>query len=169
MTVSGLPSIIKVGEWCLIIQSFENKTSLNFQEVYLMWQTRWILRGSRKRLSDMLWKVSTTTRTCSTPPCSLLRWRKYHQQILSTHTKEVWYLRYPFSLLKSLFPVCHLLKSGVDAIFGPESGTTSSTVQSICDAMEIPHIETRWDIVRKKRRSSINLMPSPKIISKVGS
>ena len=71
--------------------------------------------------------------------------------------------------LISLFPVCHLLKSGVAAIFGPESGTTSSTVQSICDAMEIPHIETRWDIVRKKRRSSINLMPSPKIISKVGS
>ena len=65
-------------------------------------------------------------------------------------------------------PVCHLLKSGVAALFGPESGTTSSHVQSICDAMEIPHIETRWDIVVKRDRFSINLMPSPKIISKVG-
>ena len=44
-----------------------------------------------------------------------------------------------------LISVCHLLRSGVAALFGPQSGTTSSHVQSICDAMEIPHIETRWD------------------------
>ena len=64
--------------------------------------------------------------------------------------------------------VCHLLKSGVAAIIGPESGTTSSTVQSVCDAKEVPHIETRWDIVVKGDRSSVNLMPHPKMISKAG-
>ena len=71
--------------------------------------------------------------------------------------------------IKNLKPmlVCHLLKSGVAAIFGPESGTTSSTVQSICDNMEIPHVETRWDIVSKSDRSSVNLMPSPRMISQV--
>jgi hypothetical protein len=63
--------------------------------------------------------------------------------------------------------VCHLLKSGVAALFGPESGTTSSHVQSICDAMEIPHIETRWDFLTKRDDYSINLYPSPKQISKV--
>ena len=67
---------------------------------------------------------------------------------------------------KSFFsPVCHLLRLGVAALFGPESGTTSTHIQvqfwesniliteclssrkqlslnfqSICDAMEIPHI-----------------------------
>ncbi len=49
------------------------------------------------------------------------------------------YLLFPLSFIK----VCHLLRSGVAALFGPQSGTTSSHVQSICDAMEIPHIETR--------------------------
>jgi hypothetical protein len=63
--------------------------------------------------------------------------------------------------------VCHLLKSGVAALFGPESGTTSSHVQSICDAMEIPHIETRWDYLVKRDDYSINLYPSPKQISRV--
>ncbi len=63
--------------------------------------------------------------------------------------------------------MCHLLKSGVAALFGPESGTTSSHVQSICDAMEIPHIETRWDFLTKRDDYSINLYPSPKQISKV--
>ena len=33
--------------------------------------------------------------------------------------------------------------------------------------MEIPHIETRWDIVGKRYKSSINLMPSPRILGKV--
>ena len=63
--------------------------------------------------------------------------------------------------------VCHLLRSGVAALFGPESGTTSSHIQSICDAMEIPHIETRWDYMVKRDSYSINLHPSPKLISKV--
>ncbi|XP_023348175.1 glutamate receptor ionotropic, kainate 1, partial [Eurytemora carolleeae] len=63
--------------------------------------------------------------------------------------------------------VCHLLKSGVAALFGPESGSTSSHVQSICDAMEIPHIETRWDFLIKRDDYSINLYPSPKQISMV--
>ena len=64
-------------------------------------------------------------------------------------------------------PVCHLLRSGVAALFGPQSGTTSSHVQSICDAMEIPHIETRWDYRLKRDDYSVNLYPHPTTISKV--
>ncbi|KAL9692705.1 hypothetical protein quinque_005512 [Culex quinquefasciatus] len=33
--------------------------------------------------------------------------------------------------------VCHLLRIGVAAIFGPQSPHTASHVQSICDTMEI--------------------------------
>ena len=53
------------------------------------------------------------------------------------------------------------------ALFGPESGTTSTHIQSICDAMEIPHIETRWDYMLRRDDYSINLYPNPKVISKV--
>ena len=63
--------------------------------------------------------------------------------------------------------MCHLLRSGVAALFGPQSGTTSSHVQSICDAMEIPHIETRWDYRLKRDDYSVNLYPHPTAISKV--
>jgi len=63
--------------------------------------------------------------------------------------------------------VCHLLRSGVAALFGPQSGTTSSHVQSICDAMEIPHIETRWDYRLRRDDYSVNLYPHPQDISKV--
>ena len=52
-------------------------------------------------------------------------------------------------------------------MFGPESGTTSGHIQSICDAFEIPHIDTRWDLVGKRDGYSINLSPSPKIIGNV--
>lgn len=33
--------------------------------------------------------------------------------------------------------VCHLMKTGVAAIFGPQSSHTASHVQSICDSMEV--------------------------------
>ena len=49
----------------------------------------------------------------------------------------------------------------------PLLGTTSTHIQSICDAMEIPHIESRWDFVQRKEDYSINLYPNPKTISRV--
>lgn len=33
--------------------------------------------------------------------------------------------------------VCHLMKTGVAAVFGPQSSHTASHVQSICDTMEV--------------------------------
>ncbi|XP_064079193.1 glutamate receptor ionotropic, kainate 2-like isoform X3 [Macrobrachium nipponense] len=57
--------------------------------------------------------------------------------------------------------VCSLLKSGVAAILGPQSGQTSAHVQSICDALEIPHIENRWDFRLTRDAYSVNLYPHP--------
>ena len=53
------------------------------------------------------------------------------------------------------------MRQGVAAIFGPLNGETATHVQSICDAMEIPHIETRWDfhLKEKHRDYSVNLYP----------
>lgn len=61
---------------------------------------------------------------------------------------------------------CGLLKKGVAAIFGPLSQTTSMHVQSICDALEIPHIETRWDFQLQRDDLSINLYPRPQILAR---
>ena len=47
------------------------------------------------------------------------------------------------------------------------TGSTSSQVQSICDAHDIPHIQTRWDLLQNKNKFTINLMPSPIVLSKV--
>ncbi|XP_068223506.1 glutamate receptor ionotropic, kainate 2-like [Palaemon carinicauda] len=57
--------------------------------------------------------------------------------------------------------VCTLLKTGVAAILGPQSGQTSAHVQSICDALEIPHIENRWDFRLTRDAYSVNLYPHP--------
>ncbi|KAK9498544.1 hypothetical protein O3M35_003153 [Rhynocoris fuscipes] len=62
--------------------------------------------------------------------------------------------------------VCHLLRSGVAAIFGPQSSQTASHVQSICDTMEIPHLETRWDYRLRRESCLVNLYPHPMILSK---
>ena len=57
---------------------------------------------------------------------------------------------------------------GIAGLFGPESGSTAGHIHSICDAFEIPHLETHWDDAMGKRNSySINLSPSPKVIGKV--
>lgn len=38
--------------------------------------------------------------------------------------------------------VCHLMKTGVAAIFGPQSSHTASHVQSICDTMEVSKVKS---------------------------
>ncbi|XP_064094424.1 glutamate receptor ionotropic, kainate 2-like [Macrobrachium nipponense] len=40
--------------------------------------------------------------------------------------------------------ICSLVRSGVAAILGPQSDQTSAHVQSMCDALQIPHIENLW-------------------------
>ncbi|XP_043279379.1 glutamate receptor ionotropic, kainate 2 isoform X2 [Venturia canescens] len=62
--------------------------------------------------------------------------------------------------------VCHLLSTGVAAIFGPQSAHTASHVQSICDTMEIPHLETRWDYRLRRESCLVNLYPHPTTLSK---
>ncbi|GIX90795.1 glutamate receptor ionotropic, kainate 2 [Caerostris extrusa] len=61
--------------------------------------------------------------------------------------------------------VCSLLEMGVAAIFGPQDYLTSLHVGSICDEMEVPHIETRWDYKNKRDDLSINLHPSASVLS----
>lgn len=43
-----------------------------------------------------------------------------------------------------LFPACDQLSLGVAAIFGPSHSSSANAVQSICNALGVPHIQTKW-------------------------
>ena len=63
--------------------------------------------------------------------------------------------------------MCKALETGVAALFGPQSSSTASHIQSICDALEIPHVETRWDFKIAREDYSVNLYPHPEALGKV--
>ncbi|CAG0882870.1 unnamed protein product, partial [Cyprideis torosa] len=68
----------------------------------------------------------------------------------------------PGQSLQAEQKVCRLLKSGATVVFGPQSPNVAAHVQSICDAKEIPHIETRWDSHATDANTySLNLYPHP--------
>ena len=52
------------------------------------------------------------------------------------------------------------------AVFGPMSSLSAAHVQSICDALEIPHVEMRWDFREIPDFYSINLYPHYRTLSK---
>lgn len=57
--------------------------------------------------------------------------------------------------------MCDQLALGVVAVFGPSHSSSVSAVQSICNALEVPHIQTRWKhpSVDNKDTFFINLYP----------
>uniref|UniRef100_A0A1B0FM60 Uncharacterized protein n=1 Tax=Glossina morsitans morsitans TaxID=37546 RepID=A0A1B0FM60_GLOMM len=61
--------------------------------------------------------------------------------------------------------VCNQIKTGVHAILGPSNGLLSCHINSICDALDIPHIEIRADAEHTAREFSINLHPFQDIIN----
>lgn len=50
---------------------------------------------------------------------------------------NAWFFFFPFL-------ACDQLSLGVVAIFGPSHSSSSNAVQSICNALEVPHIQVRW-------------------------
>ncbi|KAK1168091.1 hypothetical protein AOXY_G10947 [Acipenser oxyrinchus oxyrinchus] len=63
---------------------------------------------------------------------------------------------------------CDQLALGVAAVFGPSHSSSVSAVQSICNALEVPHIQTRWKhpAVDNKDTFYINLYPDYASISR---
>lgn len=66
------------------------------------------------------------------------------------------------------FSACDQLALGVGAVFGPAHSSSVSAVQSICNALEVPHIQTRWKhpSVDNKDSFYINLHPEYTSISR---
>lgn len=46
--------------------------------------------------------------------------------------------------LPAFLPACDQLSLGVAAIFGPSHSSSANAVQSICNALGVPHIQTKW-------------------------
>ncbi|XP_057619933.1 glutamate receptor ionotropic, kainate 1 isoform X5 [Chionomys nivalis] len=63
---------------------------------------------------------------------------------------------------------CDQLALGVAALFGPSHSSSVSAVQSICNALEVPHIQTRWKHPSVDNRDLfyINLYPDYAAISR---
>ncbi len=56
----------------------------------------------------------------------------------------------------------------MQAIFGPSDPLLGPHVQSICDALDIPHLETRLDLESRtgaRNELSINLHPSQEVLN----
>jgi len=60
---------------------------------------------------------------------------------------------------------CNQLESGVLALFGPQDQNLGSTIQGLCEAMDVPHMEASPDHL-EPREFSINLHPSQKLLDK---
>ncbi|VEN34200.1 unnamed protein product [Callosobruchus maculatus] len=58
-----------------------------------------------------------------------------------------------------LLMACRQIEHGVQAIFGPSDPILGAHVQSICEALDVPHIEARMNIEPSSKELSINLHP----------
>lgn len=66
--------------------------------------------------------------------------------------------------LKSV-AACQQVKFGVQAIFGPSDPILSQHIHSICDALDIPHLEARLDLDSEAKEFSINLHPAQTLLN----
>ncbi len=82
-----------------------------------------------------------------------------------TGVSPVGHLLFSFCFITS---ACDQLALGVGAVFGPSHSSSVSAVQSICNALEVPHIQTRWKhpSVDNKDSFYINLYPEYTSISR---
>ncbi|KAL1436196.1 hypothetical protein MTO96_010933 [Rhipicephalus appendiculatus] len=54
---------------------------------------------------------------------------------------------------------CRLLLRGVGAVFGPMSSVSGEHVSDVCNSLNVPHLETRWDPAQEAYDDSLNLVP----------
>lgn len=66
----------------------------------------------------------------------------------------------------SLFvAACQQVKHGVQAVFGPSDPILGQHIHSICDALDIPHLEARLDLETEAKEFSINLYPAQSLLN----
>ncbi|XP_024938377.1 glutamate receptor ionotropic, kainate 2 isoform X3 [Cephus cinctus] len=60
---------------------------------------------------------------------------------------------------------CQQVKFGVLAVFGPSDPILGQHIHSICDALDIPHLEARLDLDAEAKEFSINLHPAQTLLN----
>lgn len=60
---------------------------------------------------------------------------------------------------------CGQVQLGVQAVFGPSDPLLGAHIHSICDALDIPHLEARLDLDSDVREFSINLHPAQHLLN----
>lgn len=60
---------------------------------------------------------------------------------------------------------CNQVQYGVQAVFGPSDPLLGAHIHSICDALDIPHLEARLDLDSDIREFSINLYPAQHLLN----
>ncbi|XP_075217627.1 glutamate receptor ionotropic, kainate 2-like isoform X10 [Lycorma delicatula] len=60
---------------------------------------------------------------------------------------------------------CQQVQEGVQAVFGPSDPLLGAHIHSICDALDIPHLEARLDLDSEYREFSINLHPAQPLLN----
>ena len=63
------------------------------------------------------------------------------------------------------YAACFQVEHGAQVIFGPSDPQLGAHVQSICDALEIPHLEARLDMDYEYKPFSINVYPPIEMIN----
>ena len=58
------------------------------------------------------------------------------------------------------------MRDGVAAVIGPMSVNSAAHIQSICDAVEMPHLQLQWDFTENRDAYSINMFPYHASLSK---
>lgn len=78
----------------------------------------------------------------------------------------IWFNKEKFIVLFFiLFLACLQVDFGIQAIFGPTDPLLGSHIQSICEALDIPHVEARLDFDTAPKEFSINLHPAQKFMN----
>jgi len=60
---------------------------------------------------------------------------------------------------------CSQIEHGIMALFGPSDLLLGTHVQSLCDALDIPHLEARSDFENTFQEFSLNLHPSQDLMN----
>lgn len=110
---------------------------------------------------DILYVNSLSILIVQTKHCS---WQSKNIHSFVEPYKGIFYTQWHFYSDISprlLSPACDQLSLGVVAIFGPSHSSSSNAVQSICNALEVPHIQVRWKHHPMDNRDSFyaNLYP----------
>ncbi|XP_048840418.1 glutamate receptor ionotropic, kainate 1 isoform X1 [Brienomyrus brachyistius] len=85
----------------------------------------------------------------------------------TTLTYDIQRINY-FDSFEASRRACDQLSLGVAAIFGPSHSSSVSAVQSICNALEVPHVQTRWKHPSTDNKDTfyVNLYPEYSSISR---